>query len=241
MDRQPAERMQKRAPLTWLENRFLQRHFRGCGVEIGALWRRFPTPAHARVWYVDRFDGAALADHYPELGGRILRPDLLAEATALPVAPRSLNFLIASHVLEHMPYPLQALRAWYDALAPGGVLLLKVPDKRYTFDVKRARTPLDRLLSERGDRREHYADWVENVGNRRRDAPGFDDEVDDLMRRNYSIHFHVWIDEDIREIIEFTRREWRFDWEPVVFWGAHVWRREVTALLMRSAASKPED
>ncbi len=226
--------MQKRAPLTWLENRLLQRYLRGRGIEIGALWRRFPTPAQTRIWYVDRFDGAALDDHYPELRGRILRPDLLAEATELPVAPRSLDFLIASHVLEHMPYPLRALRTWYDALAPGGALLLKVPDKRYTFDVKRARTPLDHLLRETHDQREHFEDWVANVGNRSRDSPGFDEAVDDLMRRNYSIHFHVWIDEDIREIIEFTRREWRLDWAPVVFWGAHIWRKEVTVLLART-------
>lgn len=103
--------MEKRAPLTWVENRYLKRHLHGRGIEIGALWRRFPVPRRAQVWYLDRLDGADLAGHYPELRGRILQPDLLGDATELPVAPGSLNFLIASHVLEHMPFPLKALRA----------------------------------------------------------------------------------------------------------------------------------
>lgn len=225
--------MQKRAPLTWLENKYLQRYLRGRGIEIGALWKRFPVPGRSRVWYLDRLDNVALDRHYPELHGKITRPDLLAEACELPVAPESLNFLIASHVLEHLPYPLQALRSWYDALAPGGVLLLKVPDKRYTFDVRRARTTLDHLLHEPADQRAHYADWVANVGEQRPDPADFEAAVDDLIRRNYSIHFHVWIDDDIREILDFTCNEWRLDWRPVAFWGAHFWRKETTAVLMR--------
>lgn len=226
--------MPKRAPLTWLENRYLQQYIHGRGIEVGALWKRFPTPREAQVWYVDRLDGAGLDEHYPELRGKILAADLLAEATELPVAPRSLDFLIASHVLEHLPYPLRALRAWYDALARGGALLLKVPDKRYTFDASRQRTSLSHLLAEPDDQREHYADWVTYVGNRSPDSPGFASAVDDLMRQNYSIHFHVWIDEDIREIIEFTRREWGLDWRPAVFWKAHWWRKETTVVLVRA-------
>lgn len=229
--------MPKRAPLTWLENRYLQRYIHGRGVEIGALWKRFPTPRGARVWYLDRLHGAALDEHYPELNGRILAPDILADAAELPVAARSLDFVIASHVLEHLPYPLRALRSWYEALAPGGALLLKIPNKRYTFDAKRQRTPLDHLLQEPHDQRVHYAEWVAHVGNQSPDSPGFEDAVDDLMRRNYSIHFHVWIDDDIREIVEFTRKECALDWVASAFWGARWWRKETTVVLVRATDS----
>ncbi len=43
-------------------------------------------------------------------------------------------------MLEHLPFPLAALNA-YQAPAPAGVLLMKVPDKRYIFDRDRERTP----------------------------------------------------------------------------------------------------
>jgi SAM-dependent methyltransferase len=231
--------MEKAALLRWLENRSLRRHLHGRGMEIGALWRRFPVPRGARVWYADRLSGDALAKHYPELKGRILPSDLVADAAQLPVAPASLDFLIASHLLEHLPFPLAALRAWYEALAPGGILLLKIPDKRYTFDARRERTPLAHLLEEYNDparfeARAHYADWVEHVGGRSPGSPEIEREVGDLMRRGYSIHFHVWTDEDVREMVEFTRNVWKLEWEPVVFWGARFYRKETTVLLRRA-------
>ncbi len=216
----------------------MQRHFHGCGIEIGALWRRFPVPHHARVWYVDRLNGPALAQHYPELRGNVLEPDLLADAAELPVRPGSVDFLIASHVFEHLQFPLAALRDWYTALAPGGVLLLRVPDQRYTFDKNRARTTLAHLVAEYDDPasfdlRHHYADWVTHVGNLRPGTQGFDEHMHDLMQRNYSIHFHAWIDDDIREIVDFTRSAWKFKWDLVVFWGAHLYRKEAVVLLRR--------
>jgi SAM-dependent methyltransferase len=230
--------MERAALLRWLENRSLRRHLHGRGIEIGALWRRFPVPRQARVWYVDRLGEAALTEQYPELKGRILPCDVVADAARLPVAPASLDFLIASHLLEHLPFPLAALRAWYDVLAPGGVLLLKIPDQRYTFDAGRDRTPLRHLLEEhnqpeRFDARAHYSDWVEHVGGRTPGSPEFEREVGDLMRRDYSIHFHVWTDADVREMVAFTRDEWKLDWEAVVFWGARFYRKETTVLLRR--------
>lgn len=230
--------MSKGALLRWLENRHLQRYLHGRGVEIGALWRRFPVPPSARVWYLDRLGFDGLEIHYPELKGTILRPDVLAEATQLPVRPSSLDFIVASHVLEHLPDPLLALRVWYEALAPGGTLLLKVPDKRYTFDAPRSRTTLDHLIEEhrhpeRFDARAHFADWVEHIGKQRPSAPGFDAAVQELILQNYSIHFHVWIDQDLVEIVDFTRCEWKFAWEPAVFWGARFYRKETTVLLVK--------
>jgi hypothetical protein len=53
------------------------------------------------------------------------------------------------------------------------------------------------------------------------------------MRRDYSIHFHVWTDADIREIIDFTRKAWNLEWDPVLFWGAHFYRKETTVVLRR--------
>jgi predicted SAM-dependent methyltransferase len=231
--------MERAALLRWLGNRFLRRHLHGHGIEIGALWRRFPVPPGARVWYADRLSAGALAEHYPELKGRILPSDLVADAAQLPVASASLDFLIASHLLEHLPFPLAALRAWHDTLRPGGVLLLKIPDKRYTFDAPRERTSLAHLLQEyehpeRFEARAHYADWVEHVGGRSRESPEFEREVGDLMRRDYSIHFHVWTDADVREIVDFTRTAWKLDWNPVLFWPAHFYRKETTVLLRRA-------
>ena len=134
--------MGKGAALRWFENKILARHLRGRGIEIGALWRKFPVPQGSIVWYVDRGYSSNLQGEYPEVGQQLILPDVVADAGHLPFRDGGLDFVIASHVLEHMPFPLAALRHWYQSLASGGVLLLKVPDKRYTFDVRRMRTPL---------------------------------------------------------------------------------------------------
>jgi predicted SAM-dependent methyltransferase len=231
--------MGKGAPLRWVENRLLARHLRGRGIEIGALWRKFPAPARARVYYVDRISDNALQQHYSEVSEPIIIPDVVADAVELPFAPGSLDFIIASHVLEHLPFPLAALRHWHDALRRGGVLLLKIPDMRYTFDHKRERTALGHLIAEDAnpaafDKREHFAEWTEKVVGRTRGTPEFEWQLNELLASDYSIHYHAWIDEDIREIADYTRSSMGLDWRTVVFWNAYTYRKECVTLLRRS-------
>ncbi len=67
--------MGKGAPLRWLENYYLSRHLQGTGLEIGALWRRFPVRPSSRVWYMDRADVGDLKQQYAEVGEKIFLPD----------------------------------------------------------------------------------------------------------------------------------------------------------------------
>jgi predicted SAM-dependent methyltransferase len=230
--------MGKGAPLRWLENRMLARHLHGRGIEIGALWRKFPVPQRATVYYVDRLPDENLRRHYAEVPGPVIAPDVVADAMRLPFPPASLDFVIASHVLEHLPFPLAALRHWYDMLRPGGVLLLKIPDKRYTFDARRKRTPLPHLIMEDGerrnfDRRAHFEDWVKHVVGRGPATTEFQQEVTQLMESDYSIHYHVWVDEDIQEMVKHTRGAMALSWQPIVFWKAHFYRKECVVMLRR--------
>src|SRR3989338_5293521 len=80
--------MGKGAPLRWWENRQMGRHPRGRGLEVGALWKRFPVPATVeRVWYADRLDVEGLAEHFTGHVKGVLPIDLVADATRLPVPP----------------------------------------------------------------------------------------------------------------------------------------------------------
>ncbi len=231
--------MGKGAPLRWVENKLLARHFQGRGIEIGALWRKFPVPHRARVFYVDRTPLADLQRHYAHINSPVISPDIVADATQLPFCSDSLDFIIASHVLEHLPFPLAALRQWYQVLRPGGVLLLKIPDKRYTFDQKRQRTSLQHLIAEDRapdtfDKRAHFEDWVEHAMGRQRETSEFAGDLENLLRVDYSIHYHVWTDRDVHELVEFTRAEFHHDWQSVVFWKAHFYRKECVVMLQRA-------
>ena len=230
--------MTKGAPLRWIESTYLSSYFRGRGIEIGGLWKKFKLRRNAKALYLDRLSLEDLATHYSEIDKPIVAPDIVADAENLPL--RDLDFIIASHVFEHLSSPLKALRSWYGALRSGGTVLLKVPDKRFTFDHRRRRTPLNHLIAEYEDPttidlRAHYADWVEWVQGKPLNSPEFHKELELLMAENYSIHHHVWIDDDIREIIEYTRNAWCLNWKPIVFWNAHFYRKETVVILRKAS------
>jgi SAM-dependent methyltransferase len=124
------------------------------GLEIGAHHR--PTPG-VTPFYTDS------AASFAGTSGRL---DFLADASALPLADGTLDYLCSSHVLEHLANPLAALWEWHRALAPGGLLYLVVPDKRFTFDAPRATTGTGHLLLDfaraatAGTSREHVDEFV---------------------------------------------------------------------------------
>ena len=78
--------------------------------------------------------------------GAPVRSRHVAEASDLsPIPDASYDFVLASHVLEHIANPLRALREWSRVLKPGGALVVIVPDKRNTSDHKRPYTSFDHL------------------------------------------------------------------------------------------------
>ncbi len=55
-------------------------------------------------------------------------------------------FVVSSHNFEHLPNPIKFLQGAYDALAPGGMLSMAIPDYRACFDYFRFPTRLNDWL-----------------------------------------------------------------------------------------------
>jgi len=200
-----------------------RRFLRGDGIEIGALHQPLPTPRGARVRYVDRLSGRELRAHYPELAGeRLVEPDVLDDGERLArFADASLDFVIANHFLEHCQDPIGALRSFARTLRPGGVLFLAVPDKRHSFDRERPVTPLEHLWRDHREgpgwsRRAHYEEWV-RVVHRVEDEAWALNRVEHLMASGYSIHFHVWTQRELLELLTSLTREPGFELELELF------------------------
>ncbi len=122
------------------------------GLEIGALHRPRVRKSDGPVFYVDHYTTEELRARYQANAGT--RPHLaeivdvdfvikddrsLAEITG-GAAP--FDYVIASHLIEHVPNPIGWLQEVAQVLRPGGILSLVVPDKRYCFDVNRVDTQM---------------------------------------------------------------------------------------------------
>jgi SAM-dependent methyltransferase len=199
--RRPGER-------EWVARTFLA----GDGVEVGALHNPLFTPRRARVRYVDRATNAELRRQYPELSrGRLVPVDIIDDGARLAtIEDGALDFVIASHFLEHCPDPIGALQNFLRVLRPKGVLLLVVPDKRFTFDRARETTSLEHLLRDHEEgpessRRAHFEEWVRRVGGVEDDAEA-EREIARLMDQDYSIHYHAWTPPEMFELLAWLSR-----------------------------------
>src|SRR5690606_9988212 len=111
------------------------------------------------------------------------------------IADSSLDFVVANQVLEHVENPLRALRTIARVLRPGGIAFISLPDKRFSFDRKRAITPLAHHLKDYVEgpdwaRQDHYDDWVQHAEGLH--GPARHKRVAEMLATRANIHFHVW-------------------------------------------------
>ena len=114
------------------------------GIEIGPLCRPIIDKAESQVLYVDRTDTESLRRNYASdpnvnidsivdvdgVWGEQSLKDCLGGRT-------DFDYVIASHVVEHVPDLVGWLSEVHQVLRPGGLLCLAIPDRRYTFDYHR--------------------------------------------------------------------------------------------------------
>lgn len=200
----------------------------GDGLEIGALHRPMPLPPGVRVRYVDSLSTADLQTVWRQEveGHRLANVDIVTDATTLSaVADESMDFVVASHVIEHIEDPIRAISNFVRVLRQEGTVLLIVPNRHYTFDVNRPPTSIEHVFRDHcagpaWSRRAHYEEWVHVVENI--NAPqAARARIDELERSRYAIHFHVWNPSEFTALIAEVRRLSSIPFD-VVFFAAHV-------------------
>src|SRR6266571_3674749 len=125
----------------------------GTGIEIGgpsAVFRRWNLwPIYPVVRSLDGYNFAkrTLWSEPNNRSASFYAHELVGEASEMPdVADGTYDFLLASHVLEHMANPLKALQTWKRVVRPDAIILLVVPHRDATFDHRRPITTLEHLI-----------------------------------------------------------------------------------------------
>ena len=134
----------------------------------------------------------------------------ISEASDLQVIPEATyDFILASHVIEHIANPLQALSEWKRTLRNEGILVLLVPDKDGAFDHKRSITTLDHLIedyekSTKEDDLTHLPEIFEFHDLQRDPAAGNFEEFKKRSEKNLEnrcLHHHVFDTELVVQLL----------------------------------------
>ncbi|WP_266157758.1 methyltransferase domain-containing protein [Dyella silvatica] len=120
--------------------------------EIGALCSPLVTKAEADVRFIDYASAEVLRKHYSGNPGvdpdRIVETDAIwGEQTLFDALGQRVDFILASHVIEHVPDLVTWLNELHSALNDDGQVRLAIPDKRFTFDFLRRESELSDVLA----------------------------------------------------------------------------------------------
>lgn len=213
-----------------VRERLAKKYLIGNGVEIGALHLPLPIPTGVTVQYVDLVSQEENIILHPELPAhRIVKNNYIDDGFTLNrIESSSMDFVIANHVLEHAPNPLQVLYNWGRILKPNGIFFISIPLAAKCFDKGRVISTLQHLIDDynfcrennitafKAANREHYREWLTISQPKIRQLNGekakyttlemLDIEIDRLCSKTTEIHFHTFTTESFRSFLEhFTQ------------------------------------
>jgi hypothetical protein len=121
------------------------------GVEIGALCRPFLSRDDGEVIYVDHADTDTLRSKYlndPDVQlDKLVHVDAVwGSNTLFEAIGKKVDYVVASHVVEHVPDLIGWLKELSSILKENGEVRLIVPDKRFTYDYLRHKTRLPEVI-----------------------------------------------------------------------------------------------
>lgn len=196
---------------SYQEKRFasLASHIRvstSVGLEIGACNK--PTvPAHAGICRFADFRSAKDMIEMWNLDPSTVCPVEYVVKRSACISDQikdKFDYIIACHVIEHVPDPIGYLHNLAKILNPGGIIMLTVPDKRMTFDVHRPLTTIDHLLMDFHEECRYPS--LEHIVEYHRYAVAFDSGLEVPIAEAFAFaksnfeggeadaHCHVWDD-----------------------------------------------
>ncbi len=123
------------------------------GLEIGALASPLVKPSEGSIFFVDHADTQEIRSKYAK--DKSVSPESIVAVDAIwgektlqqcTEHDKRVDYVLASHVVEHVPDLVTWLAEIHEVLKNDGSLRLAVPDRRYTFDYLRNESRLSDAL-----------------------------------------------------------------------------------------------
>jgi SAM-dependent methyltransferase len=198
---------------------------KGKGIEIGPGPHALQFPLQCEVSYLDSYTIEQQHERtwfgYAE--SSIMPTDIKGSWEDLALMEKdSLDFIAASHVIEHLRNPIKGLVTAFNCLKEGGFLFLVVPDKRYMFDCHRELTTLDHMINDWTnpcDLRdfEHYQDFYQNAAG----DPNWIQRAHAEHDAGMDIHFHTFIPSSFCSLLLYLKDNFVLNykslwWQPKI-------------------------
>lgn len=143
------------------------------------------------------------------------------------------DFLLASHVIEHLANPIKTLSEWKRLVKPGGVLLIVAPCKRFSYDRDRKTTSIEHLVDDYLDEitEDDMTHYVEIIQKHKVQLDTTVENITELVERtkknpeNRIMHHHVF---DLKLLKETGRKCGLY---PVAY--NYIYPRHVVCLFQR--------
>lgn len=203
-------------------------HVRGQGVEFGAAANPLPIPIGVKVNYADIVGGEVLEEelYSQEDNHEYVDTDIISSFDDMKgINDDSLDFIIASHVIEHVRNPIKSVNIAWDKLKKGGTLVLIVPKHKRTLDRHRTLTTLDHLIDDYNNPSK-YKDLLHIAEFYSLAKPL---SVTDLYKKMlqsiegdyHSIHYHVWDEATFTHLLKYLieQRPWKILINQKAFYG----------------------
>ncbi|MBT5909790.1 MAG: glycosyltransferase [Opitutae bacterium] len=184
---------------------------RGNGLEIGAFEHPAIIPDYCKVKYCDVLHKNDAIKLFPEINEANL-PEIdyiinLDETGLNDFSSNSYDFIIINHVIEHLYNPIKALSECFRVLKKGGLIVISVPDKEYTFDRDRPLTEYNEIV-ERWKSRNYEAtliDYMDIINYIHKDyIHKSESEIHDLLQsfKNRREHLNIWNSKSYSQFME---------------------------------------
>ena len=187
----------------------------GEGLEIGALHEAAKLPASCKVEYVDVISKDEAIKRFPEVDHhKLVNVSYISNIdkdSLTQFKEHSFDFVICSHVIEHLANPINCIESLFRITKIGGQVVIAVPDKNYTFDRSRSLTSFEHLKEEFKNNitevtDEHYLDFLNAV---HPDVMNSSPEaaIKALKSvRERKEHAHVWTSESFKDFLIHSYR-----------------------------------
>jgi SAM-dependent methyltransferase len=172
---------------------------------------------------VDRWRSVENGRLFPELGNVVFpEPDVICDLAASSLdafGSATMDFIVASHVIEHVPNPLGLLEGIHRVLRPGAVVVLLVPDRRHTFDRGRPPTSLEHVVADydNGETEVTDAHVAESIAHLQDVEAMSENERQRAFaeQRARSLHVHCWTPMEFNELLAYAIERLGQRWDLV--------------------------